>query len=261
MSLERLEHILSVVGPVAHQAGEIALDWFGKRSALIVTSKGHHDWVSQADKAVENYIRKALQNVFPQHRVLGEEMGGDYELPCWVVDPIDGTTNFLYGQVDFVISMALVDDQGPAIGIIVAPAHQRSFYAVRGGGAFELTQGQAIALKPRVVANDQLVIGLNLNYRPQVAQHYLQHSQKLIEQGHQIRVSGSAAWTLVQVACGELDGCYMEHVNIWDAMAAQFICQLAGLEVAPYLKGSESGAVWAWPAGSPLEQWINKQSI
>ncbi|WP_432468319.1 inositol monophosphatase family protein [Agarivorans sp. Z349TD_8] len=258
---EQFDHQLKVALSIAEQAGAIALQWFAQRDALIISSKGHHDWVSQADQLVEQYIREALQTAFPEQHILGEESGGEFCLPCWVVDPIDGTTNFLYGQADFVVSIALVDQQGPVLGIIYAPVHQRMFYAVRGQGAFERKASQLLPLQSRAAAQQQLVIGLNLNYQAGIPERYLRHSQQVIAQGHQVRVSGSAAWTLTQVACGELDACYMGQVNIWDVMAAQFICELAGLEIAPYLSKQMTGPVWAWPKGSPLATWLNHEDI
>ena len=244
--------ILEPTLDIARQAGEIALEWFNKRSSLTIDSKGHQDWVSEADKSVEQYIRDALQREFPQHHMLGEETGGNFALPCWVVDPIDGTTNFLYGQADFVVSIALYDEAGPALGVIYAPAHGRLFYAARGMGAFELVADQAVPLQPRKTAKEELVVGLNLNYQEGIAEKYLAHSQWLINQGHQIRVSGSAAWTLTQVASGELDGCYLGNVNIWDVAAAQILCEQAGLEVSPHLTERMAGPAWAWPLQSPL---------
>jgi myo-inositol-1(or 4)-monophosphatase len=261
MSPKKLNNLLVPALKIAKQAGEIALTWFEQRASLTIESKGHHDWVSEADRLVEHYIRDALNHTFPDHHLLGEETGGEFELPCWVVDPIDGTTNFLYGQADFVVSMALIDQHGPAIGIIYAPAHNRLFYAIRGMGAYEQKLDHDVALQPRVSAKEQLVIGLNLNYQPKIAKQYLDHTQWLIQHGQQIRVSGSAAWTLTQVANGELDGCYLGNVNIWDAMAAQLICEQAGLEISAYLMESRSGPVWAWPKGSPLSQWIQNSSL
>ncbi|WP_411991940.1 inositol monophosphatase family protein [Agarivorans sp. DSG3-1] len=257
MSPNSLDRILASALPIAKHAGELAIDWFKRRDALLITSKGHQDWVSQADQEVESYLRQALLNAFPQHQFLGEENGGRYQPPCWVVDPIDGTTNFLYGQADFVVSLAFADEQGPALGIIVAPALQRLLYAVRGKGAFEIVDGKAKALKPRAAAKEQLVVGLNLNYQPGIPQQYMAHSQVLIDAGHQVRVNGSAAWGLTQVATGELDACYMGEVNIWDAMAAQIICQEANLSTAPHLIEQLHGPVWAWPKDAAISDLLS----
>lgn len=256
MSPELMNSLSTSALRIIKQAGDMALHQFGRRHTLTIDSKGHHDWVSEADRVVEYYIRDALRQAFPHHALLGEETGGALNYPCWVVDPIDGTTNFLYGQADFVISMALIDETGPVIGLIYAPVHRRLFVAIKGAGAWEETPDQRVMLTPRPAARDQLVVGLNLNYHPGVPAQYLVHSQWLIQYGHQIRVSGSAAWTLVQVATGELDGCYLGDVNIWDVMAAQLICQQAGLAISPYLIAPMHGAAWAWPRQSPLNAWI-----
>lgn len=245
-----LEEILSAGINIAHQAGKIASDWAHQRQDLTIERKGHQDWVSQADREVESYIFAELKRIYPQHCLYGEEQGGDNCPPCWMIDPIDGTTNYLYGMADFVVSMAYADEQGPAVGIIYAPAHGRTIYAVRGKGAYEIINGNPNALKPRGIDRDELVVGLNLNFKPGVARQYLSHSQQLIECGHQIRVSGSAAWTLVQTACGELDGCYLGHVYCWDVLAAQLICKEAGLMSSSFV--TAAGPAWAFPYRSRL---------
>ncbi len=244
----------------AQKAGRIALDWLENREKLTVERKGHQDWVSEADNDVEVFIRHAISARFPEHNLLGEETGGKRTPPCWVVDPIDGTTNYLLGNNDFVVSMAYVDEQGPAIGIIYAPVQQRLFIAVRGESAIEFRCGKPVLLSPRETKTSELVVGLNLNYKPGVAQRYLSHTSKLIEHGHQIRVSGAAAWDLVQVAAGELDGCYIGSVNIWDVLAAQIICQQSGLETAPWFAEENTGDVWAWPIASPLKTMLLKEN-
>lgn len=251
--INELQDALWVGIHTAEQAGKKAMTWFNQRHNLTIGSKGHHDWVSEADREVEAFIRETLLGRFPEHHMLGEESGGTLEWPCWIVDPIDGTTNFLYGHADFVVSIALVDHIGPAIGIIYYPAQHRLIYAMRGHGAFEVKPEGHEALKPRALANEQLVVGINLNYQPGIAQKYIADTKWLIEQGHQIRVSGSAAWSLTQVACGELDGCYLGNVNVWDVMAAQVICEEVGLSVAPALIHKQCGPAWAWPVQSPLQ--------
>ncbi|TVU65221.1 inositol monophosphatase [Vibrio atlanticus] len=254
LSLNEESHkMMEIAITIADNAAEIALRWFENRSELSVETKGHHDWVSQADREVEQYIRRELHRVYPEHHFFGEELGGDLTAPCWVIDPIDGTTNFLYGHGDFAVSLAFMDQDGARIGIIANPIQKRVIVASRGDGAYEIKNGEWKHLVPRVHAGNELVIGLNLNYKPGVTEGYIRNTRWLIEHGHQVRVSGSAAWTMTQVACGELDGCYMGHVYIWDVMAAQLICAEAGLEVAPELTATCSGPIWAWPKSSILE--------
>jgi myo-inositol-1(or 4)-monophosphatase len=247
------QDMLSIGIEIADLASQIAMRWFNKRSDLLIETKGHHDWVSQADKEVEQTIRRELIKAYPDHQFFGEEFGGELNPPCWVIDPIDGTTNFLYGHGDFAVSMAFMDADGASIGIIAIPVQGRLIVACRGQGAYELSNGRLSRLQPRLRAENELVVGLNLNYQPGVAEGYIENTRWLIEQGHQVRVSGSAAWSMTQVACGELDGCYMGHVYIWDIMAAQLICSEVGLSTAPDLTSTFTGPMWAWPKGSVLE--------
>ncbi|MDH5893763.1 MULTISPECIES: inositol monophosphatase family protein [Vibrio] len=253
-SRDELNAMLNTVIEIANDAATIAMTWFNNRHDLSVESKGHHDWVSEADREVEQFIRQALSHAYPTHHFFGEELGGKLIAPCWVIDPIDGTTNFLYGHGDFVISIAFLDQNGACIGVIANPIQKRVVVASRGQGAYEIKNGETRPLRPRPLSDKELVIGLNLNYQPKVANGYLRNTEWLIENGHQVRVSGSAAWSMTQVACGELDGCYMGHVYIWDVLAAQLICAEADLVVAPSLTTTYTGPVWAWPKGSILEQ-------
>lgn len=244
MLLNVLSRLLDICKQISLETNQA----FKQRDNYEIESKGHQDWVTEADRHVESQLKIAIAESFPNHNFFGEEFGGKFEAPCWVIDPIDGTTNFLYGIADFAISLAFVDSDGPAIGIICCPAHDRIIYAVRDYGAWE----NEVALKPRSVAETELLIGLNLNYKPGIPEEFMKHSQMLINNGHQIRVSGSAAWTLTQVACGELDGCYMGNVNVWDTLAAQLICNESGLDTAPYFY--KTGAVYAFPKGAKIKK-------
>ncbi|MGF1703307.1 inositol monophosphatase [Photobacterium makurazakiensis] len=245
-----LHEILKTSLAISEQAAHVAIAAFEQRDEYERESKGLQDWVTEADRNVEAFIKQSLSAAFPSHHFLGEESGGELTPPCWVIDPIDGTTNFLYGIADFVISMAFVDEQGPAIGIICAPAHRRTIYAVRGEGCFE--NGKRLEVKDN--GDSELVVGLNLNYQAGIPEDFILKTQRMIDNGHQIRMSGSAAWSLTQVACGELDGCYVGEVNVWDAMAAQVICNETGLDTAPYFK--HTGPIYAFPPTSPLKKLL-----
>ncbi|WP_299692352.1 inositol monophosphatase [uncultured Vibrio sp.] len=245
-----LHDILKTALSISEQASVIAMRAFATRNDYQRESKGLQDWVTEADRQVESYIKQMLSDAFPKHTFLGEESGGELTPPGWVIDPIDGTTNFLYGIADFAISMAFVDEQGPAIGIICAPAHNRTIYALRGEGASE--SGKLLA--PQSDRKSELLVGLNLNFQPGIPVEFIRNAQRMIESGHQIRMSGSAAWSLTQVACGELDGCYVGEVNVWDAMAAQLICNEAGLDTAPYFK--HTGPIYAFSPDSPLKKLL-----
>ena len=244
MSLE----ILQEAKRIAEDAGAYALEVFHTRESLTIDHKGLLDFVSEADHEVERQIKAALSASFPEHNFKGEESGGKLQAPCWVIDPIDGTTNYLYGRPDFCISMAFVDDDGPLIGVVHAPFHGRTVYAMRGEGAYE--NGERV--KPRGVSDDELVVNLTFNYKRGNHIDFLKKVSDLVSHRFQIRDCGSAAWALCQVATGQVDGAYNGCVHCWDALAGQLICKEAGLDVAPYIY--DQASMYAYPKGSVLKE-------
>ncbi|KZL03012.1 MULTISPECIES: inositol monophosphatase [unclassified Pseudovibrio] len=240
------QEILTTARMIAEEAGAYALEVFHDRNKLQIGSKGLLDYVSEADCEVERRIRQALSEAFPEHGFKGEETGGELTPPCWVIDPIDGTTNYLYGRPDFCISMAFVDEQGPAIAVVHAPFHRRTIYAARGIGAFE----DGKRLRPRQACDHELVVNLCFNYKQENNLDFLNKVNRLVSEQHQIRICGSAAWALCQAATGQVDGAYNGCVNSWDVLGGQLICAEAGLEVGPYVY--EQGSVYAYPKGSVL---------
>ncbi|KZL17962.1 Inositol-1-monophosphatase [Pseudovibrio axinellae] len=244
------QEILAKARFIAEEAGAFALKAFHERDKLQIDSKGLLDYVSEADREVERRVKKALCLAFPEHGFKGEESGGALVAPCWVVDPIDGTTNFLYGRPDFCISMAFVDEKGPAVAVVHAPVHRRTMYAVRGVGAFE----NGKRLQPRSACDHELVVNLCFNYKRDNDVDFLSKVNQLVELKHQIRICGSAAWALCQAASGQVDGAYNGCVNSWDVLGGQLICAEAGLEVGPYVY--EQGSVYAYPKGSVLKDTL-----
>ncbi|WP_257098581.1 inositol monophosphatase family protein [Pseudovibrio flavus] len=241
------QEILQRAIEIAKDAGRLALEHFNNRDKLTIDNKGYLDFVSEADCNVEAFIKSQLLAAFPNHGFKGEESGGAFAPPCWVIDPIDGTTNFLYGRPDFCISMGFVDEAGPAIGIVHAPVHGRTVYAVRGQGAFE----DGKPLQPREASDTELVINLTFNYKTGNADDFLKKVNMIVANKYQIRDCGSAAWALCQAAMGQVDGAYNGNVNIWDALAGLLICKEAGLEARDFFE--EKGSMYAYPKGSPLK--------
>lgn len=237
------QEILAKARLIAEEVGLYALEVFHDRANLHIDSKGLLDYVSEADREVERRIKEALQATFPEHGFKGEESGGELVAPCWVIDPIDGTTNYLYGRPDFCISMAFVDADGPAVAVVHAPYHRRTVYAARGIGAFE----DGKKLVPRTLCDHELVVNLSFNYNQDNNLDFLSKINRLISEKHQIRACGSAAWALCQVATGQVDGAYNGCVNSWDALGGQLICAEAGLDVAPYIYGK--GSMYAYLRG------------
>ena len=124
---------------IVREAGKLAYDYFGKRAQLEIEHKGMQDLVSLADRAVEDLIRKRLSGAFPDDDLLGEEGGGAARRPgagLWVIDPIDGTANFLRGMPYWSVTLAYVIDDRVEIGVTYDPVHDELFWARRGGGAY-----------------------------------------------------------------------------------------------------------------------------
>ena len=216
--------------------GKIALDFYLNRNELkIECKKGDlQDQVSIADKTVEAKIKDALKQYFPQDGFLGEESGAenlacDY---CWIVDPIDGTSSFLYGLNAWCISIAILHRNQIVCGVIFDPVHNELFRAMKGDGAFlndhPIRASSSISLK-------EGLIGLGVSHRvhPNTFTPVLNHI--LLDGGMFIR-NGSGALMLVYVAAGRLIGYFEPHINAWDVCAAIIIVQEAGGYVNNFLE-------------------------
>lgn len=218
------------------KVGEIALDFYLNRNELkIECKKGDlQDQVSIADKTVEAKIKDALKSHFPQDGFLGEESGAENLVCeyCWVVDPIDGTSSFLYGLNAWCISIAILHRNQIVCGVIFDPVHNELFRAMKGDGAFlndhPIRASSSISLK-------EGLIGLGVSHRvhPNTFTPVLNHI--LLDGGIFIR-NGSGALMLVYVAAGRLIGYFEPHINAWDVCAAIIIVQEAGGYVNNFLE-------------------------
>ena len=126
------------------EAGRMALDYFGRKESLGVTMKGAQDWLTVADGAVEDFLRARLTELFPGDTVIGEEGGGEASDAVWILDPIDGTSNFARGDRNWCISIGFLLNREPTIGIVAAPALEELYVAQIGQGA--TLNGQPIAV-------------------------------------------------------------------------------------------------------------------
>lgn len=233
---------LAAGAAVAREAGRLARRCFERRAELSVESKGPQDLVSVADRMVEELIRARLTALFPDDAVIGEETGGLAAARVWVVDPIDGTQNFLRGLPWFGVVLALVVDGRTKLGIIYDPNTDELYTAQRGGGAF--LNGEAI----RVSGCTELgtaVIGVG--HSPRHAPHlFLEPLAVVIGAGAQTRNLLSAALQLAHVACGRLDATWDPHLLPWNVLAGILLVEEAGGAVAHYrLRPDYSG-------GAPL---------
>lgn len=216
---------------LAKQAGEIAKNYQDQllKGNLAIDVKGHQDFVSDADRETEQYIRSQLELKYPEDGFLGEESGAmdDNRTAVWIVDPIDGTTNFLRKQSAWCVSIAYVVDGEPVIGVIYDPSLDELFHTLKGEGAY--LNGSLI----EVHQGSEAIVGLvNLGYSPKMPlEDYLNTIQRLLDHGIEHRRHGSAALGLAHVAAGRFDGYREDFINAWDIMAGIAILREAKADV------------------------------
>jgi myo-inositol-1(or 4)-monophosphatase len=219
---------------LATEAGAMALQMRPSSGAATATLKGAQDWLTDADGAVEHFLSERLAAAFPTDGFQGEEGGKARQGTLrWVVDPIDGTANYARGRPRFCVSLALLDDRTPLIGVLVAPAVGETFAACLGGGA-KLNGAAIRAAETADMARATVEFGWS-HRRPATA--FASMVQRVIEAGAAPRLSGSGALGLADVAAGRSDAYVELHINLWDVAAALALLREAGAHVSPFLEG------------------------
>lgn len=220
---------------VAREGGRLARQFFDDRSTLTIEKKGVQDFVSRADREVEQHIVRELTRLSPKSSVLGEEGGGkpDTSRPLWVVDPIDGTLNFLRGIPFWCVSIALLDEGRVKAGAIYDPLHDEMWSGHEGGGA--RLNGEPIRVST-TARFDEATIALGESQRtPKEVRERL--VMALRERQVEPRLMGAGALGAVWVAAGRVDAYVELHLNAWDALAAWHIVQEAGGKANAFLDG------------------------
>lgn len=236
---------------VARRVGQDAAAFreAARPETLGVENKGLQDFVTVADKRAEEAIRAALIGEFPDDSFMGEEGGGNSgEGGTWVVDPIDGTTNYIRGFRHWGVSIAFIAGGEILIGVIYDAAQDRVFHAIRGEGAFK--EGQPItAARTADPAHAIVILG---HSRRTPFEDYLAVSRRLYERGIDYRRMGAAAIGLLRVAEGVSDLYYERHLSSWDMLAGILIAEEAGAIVATSPLGellNEGGPIIACAPG------------
>jgi myo-inositol-1(or 4)-monophosphatase len=223
---------------VALEAAALALRYFHHEIDFEAESKGPQDWVSAADRAVEAHIRGAVTRAFPGDAVLGEEGGGALGDRLWVVDPIDGTINFVHGVRYWCVSIAFVEDSARRIGVIADPSLGELFWAVSGGGAW--CGGKRIRVS-NCASLDRALIASGYVPRHPLAEHLALRAE-LYHAGAAVKDMGAGALMLAHVAAGRFDGLLEPHMHPWDALAGLTLIEEAGGLVLPYPAGGDLSA-------------------
>ncbi|GGH37614.1 myo-inositol-1(or 4)-monophosphatase [Cribrihabitans marinus] len=218
----RADHAVTLCRSVGHRASA----WFRDREALVVDKKGAQDWVSEADRGVERLIREGLARDWPDDGVFGEEHDPTPGTSgfSWVIDPIDGTTNFVNGIPAWTVVLAGVRNGRTEIGIIHDPSNDETFVALRGAGA--RLNGQPISVADKVPL-DSGTVAVGYSNRVE-ASNIVPVVAELVSRGAMFHRNASGALSLAYVAAGRLLGYLEEHMNAWDCLAGQLLIREAG---------------------------------
>lgn len=223
---------LRIACALAREAGAFARRRFGERPAeLQLTFKGRQDYLSETDAEVEAMLRDGFAASFPQDSFFGEEDGGSLDGDAWVVDPIDGTSNFVRGIPHWCISIAHVADGRVAVGVIYDPIRDELFAAARGRGA--TLNGRPM----RVSGVDDIAVAtVEAGWSSRVPDaRWLGLAGGLMALGASVRRSGSGALGLAYVAAGRNDAYCELHINAWDALAGLLLIEEAGGRTCDFL--------------------------
>jgi myo-inositol-1(or 4)-monophosphatase len=215
----------------ALDAGRILLEKFGKIDS--VSKKGAINLVTEADIASENLIIERIKSYFPRHAILAEESGKNNLASefLWIIDPLDGTTNYAHGYPCFCVTIALEHLGEVILGVTYDPTRNELFTAERGAGA--ALNGKPIKVSTTNKLEDALLVTgfpYDLKQRP----HLTQQFEDLLFASRGVRRDGSAAIDMAYVACGRFDGFWEEGLNPWDMAAGKLLIEEAGGWVTDY---------------------------
>jgi len=228
-----LDDRLATALAAAREAGLLARSYFERRADLVIEAKGPQDLVSVADRAVETRIRAIITAGFPDDALVGEEHGGDQVDTGWIVDPIDGTQNFLRGIPQFVVSIAYRRRGQVEVGVIHDPNVGETFAARRGRGATR--DGTPIRVSGvGTLAQSVLGVGHSPRHR---ADLYLDPVAAAVRAGAQTRNYCCAALQLAYVADGRLDATWDPYLLAWDVAAGMLLVEEAGGSCVPFVPG------------------------
>ncbi len=222
------EAYLRTATQAAQKAGELIRRGFQNLVAADVEVKGKNDFVTRVDLEAEATITEIILKEFPRHRILAEESGDSATASeyLWVIDPLDGTTNFIHGIPHFAVSLALLENDRVVFGLIYDPLSRDRFHAATGGGAF-------LNDRPITVSGTaQLDMALGATgfpfKAPEQAAAYAAAFQNLLSKCNDMRRCGSAALDLAYTACGRYDFFWEAHLMPWDFMAGKLLITEAG---------------------------------
>jgi myo-inositol-1(or 4)-monophosphatase len=237
---------LELAERAARAAGDVLMERFGGPARGLGHKTSDTDLVSDADRAAEKVIRELLEAERPEDGLIAEE-GSRQAAESgrrWVVDPLDGTVNFLYGMPHWAVSIALEDGEGAAAGVVFDPTRGECFRALRGGGG-ELN-GKPIHVRDGQPL-ERAMVATGFSYQPERRTAQAEVAARLLPHVRDIRRAGAAALDLAWLAAGRLDGYYERGLSPWDWAAGRLLVEEAGGAVQQ-MPGEPLGLVAAAPA-------------
>ena len=226
-----MEGTLNIAIRAARNAGDIITRYVDRIDSLKIGTKQHNDFVSEVDQLAEQEIINSLKKAYPDHAILAEESGAhnikkDDKQPTWIIDPLDGTTNFLHGFPQFAVSIALKQGNQLQVGVIYDPMRQELFTAMRGGGA--RLNDRRIRMNPNTKLEGSLIGTGFPYYRYDYLDQYMEILKEVITKTAGVRRPGSAALDLAYTAAGRFDGFWEFNLQAWDIAAGALMVQEAG---------------------------------
>ena len=220
--------LLNIAVRAARAAGEVIIRSLNRLESLTITSKGRNDFVSEVDHAAEAEIIKLIRKNYPNHAFLAEESGrsGDSDT-VWIIDPLDGTTNFLHGFPSFAVSIACQIRGKLEHGVVYDPISQEIFSATRGGGA-HLDNRRIRVSKQRGLEGSLIGTGFPYRANTKYLDSYLLMLRAVMENAAGVRRPGSAALDMAYVAAGRTDAFWEIGLSPWDTAAGTLLIQEAG---------------------------------
>lgn len=218
----------------ARAAGQVLLEKFGKITAI--TMKGDINLVTEADLASEALIIERIKSHHPKHAILAEEsgeaivIGGDTTWK-WIIDPLDGTTNYAHGYPCFAVTIALEHNGEIVVGVTFDPTRDEMFAAEKDSGA--TLNGKPIRVSAtEILGNSLIVTGFPYDFKRK--EDFARHLTTFLLNSRGVRRDGSAAIDMAYVACGRFDGFWEEGLNAWDMAAGKLLIEEAGGWVTNY---------------------------
>lgn len=248
-----MEPMLTIALKAARKAGEIIESSFERLDLINIEEKGRNDFVSDVDRNAEREIIYHLKKAYPDHKFIGEESGisgneeSEYE---WIIDPLDGTTNFIHGIPHFAVSLACRHNGQIIHGVVLDPIKREEFTASRGKGA--MLNGRRIRVSNRR-SLDGAIIGTGIPFNGYALENidpYLDCLKEIAGLTAGIRRPGSAALDLAYLAANRYDGFWEMNLKTWDIAAGVLLLREAGALMADFQGGNkyiESGNIVAAP--------------